>query len=279
MSVTSGQPVSSSVVNAAFVSRTQDTSTVGKLTISNVTESTDKDTGALIVEGGVGIEKNLNVGGNATFAGDLTVLGTTTTINSTVTEIEDAAIVLNSGGNDATADGSGLIIERTTTNGTIVYDQSLSSKFKCGNVGSESEIVTAATIVTTLSPYPKWYKYTVLHSALQAASLTNDINLFLLPAKAIISQIAVKHDVQFAGTGITKYELSIGVAGNLQKYTDKLDVSTAVAADNGWTFIGGSFESFTGATSIRLSATSTGANLDQSTAGSVEIYVLYTTLP
>ena len=32
--------------------------------INVVTESVDKDTGALIVEGGVGIEKNLNVGGN-----------------------------------------------------------------------------------------------------------------------------------------------------------------------------------------------------------------------
>jgi hypothetical protein len=33
------------------------------INIGDVTESTDKDTGALVVEGGVGIEKNLNVGG------------------------------------------------------------------------------------------------------------------------------------------------------------------------------------------------------------------------
>ena len=38
----------------------------GITTISNTTDSTNKDTGALIVEGGVGIEKNLNVGGNVT---------------------------------------------------------------------------------------------------------------------------------------------------------------------------------------------------------------------
>ena len=37
--------------------------------INVVTESTDKDTGALIVEGGVGIEKNLNVGGSISVSG------------------------------------------------------------------------------------------------------------------------------------------------------------------------------------------------------------------
>ena len=36
------------------------------------TESTDKDTGAVIVEGGVGIEKNLNVGGSLNIVGNAT---------------------------------------------------------------------------------------------------------------------------------------------------------------------------------------------------------------
>ena len=35
-----------------------------QITINDSTQSSDKDTGALVVEGGVGIEKNLNVGGN-----------------------------------------------------------------------------------------------------------------------------------------------------------------------------------------------------------------------
>ena len=38
--------------------------------INVVTESVDKDTGALIVEGGVGIEKSLNVGGNFSVSGN-----------------------------------------------------------------------------------------------------------------------------------------------------------------------------------------------------------------
>ena len=34
----------------------------GQTEILDATDSTDKDTGALVVDGGVGIEKNLNVG-------------------------------------------------------------------------------------------------------------------------------------------------------------------------------------------------------------------------
>lgn len=42
------------------------------INIGDVTESTNKDTGALVVEGGVGIEKNLNVGGTLNITGHAT---------------------------------------------------------------------------------------------------------------------------------------------------------------------------------------------------------------
>jgi hypothetical protein len=45
------------------------------INIGDVTQSTDKDTGALVVEGGVGIEKNLNVGGNLIVSGVTTFTG------------------------------------------------------------------------------------------------------------------------------------------------------------------------------------------------------------
>ena len=47
----------------------------GIVTFSNTTQSTDKDTGAVVVEGGVGIEKNLSVGGATTITGNLFVGG------------------------------------------------------------------------------------------------------------------------------------------------------------------------------------------------------------
>ena len=47
-------------------------SAAGVLTLSNVTESTNSTTGALIVSGGVGIAKSLFVGGNVSVGGTLT---------------------------------------------------------------------------------------------------------------------------------------------------------------------------------------------------------------
>ena len=47
----------------------------GIVTFSNTTQSTTKDNGAVVVEGGVGIEKNLSVGGATTITGNLFVGG------------------------------------------------------------------------------------------------------------------------------------------------------------------------------------------------------------
>ncbi len=46
-----------------------------KLLVKNTTDSTDKDTGAVIIEGGVGIEKNLNVGVDLGIGRDVTITG------------------------------------------------------------------------------------------------------------------------------------------------------------------------------------------------------------
>jgi hypothetical protein len=110
--------------------------------ITDTTTSTTKDNGALVVEGGVGIEENLNVGGNTIITGNLTVNGTTTTLNTATLDVEDTNITVNVNGNDASAEGAGLTIERTSTDGSLVFDSALTSKFKVGLLGSEAEIVT-----------------------------------------------------------------------------------------------------------------------------------------
>ena len=45
----------------------------GDIDFTSTTQSTDKDTGALVIDGGVGIEKNLNVGGSLTVVGGQTI--------------------------------------------------------------------------------------------------------------------------------------------------------------------------------------------------------------
>jgi hypothetical protein len=80
--------------------------------------------------------------------GALTINGTPTEINSVELTVTDANITVNSGGNDVSAEGSGLTIERTGVDGSLVYEDALASKFKVGSAGSESEIITANTTQT-----------------------------------------------------------------------------------------------------------------------------------
>lgn len=89
--------------------------------------------------------KDLTVGGDVTITGDLTVNGTTTTVNSATLDVTDTNITVNNGGNDALSEGAGLTIERTGTYGSMVYANALASRFKCGDLASESEVITAAT--------------------------------------------------------------------------------------------------------------------------------------
>lgn len=113
---------------------------------TDTTQSTTKDTGAIVTEGGVGIEKNLNVGGDATITGDLTVNGTTTTINTATLDVEDANVTVNKNGTQATANSNvaGFKVEMSdATHAQVGYDSTLASKFKAGNVGSEAELITS----------------------------------------------------------------------------------------------------------------------------------------
>lgn len=64
-----------------------DVRTTGVLSVTDTTESNSKDTGCLIVEGGIGIEKNLFVGGAATFAG-LLHRSTAAAITASVTQTQ-----------------------------------------------------------------------------------------------------------------------------------------------------------------------------------------------
>ena len=73
----------------------------GIANLNDTTSSTTTGTGALVVDGGVGIAENLNVGGNTVITGNLTVDGTTTTVNSTTTTLQDPIITLGGGEDNA----------------------------------------------------------------------------------------------------------------------------------------------------------------------------------
>lgn len=136
-------------------------------------------------------------------------------------------------------------------------------------------------VIGTLGAFPQWFKVQVSHTQLQAAALTNNIELYSLPLGGVIHAVHLKQSTAFAGTGITGYTVSVGIAGQAERFASLYDVKAAVAAttkqisnvvdspDNG------------SATSIKLFAVSVGANLSSSTAGILEIGLLLSlcTLP
>jgi hypothetical protein len=92
--------------------------------------------------------------GNGVFSGNLTVSGTTTTINSTILNVTDANITVNNGGNQSSANlnKAGLTINVSDgTNAVIGFASSLNSRFKCGDSGSEVEIVTVSHTQTLVN--------------------------------------------------------------------------------------------------------------------------------
>jgi hypothetical protein len=138
-------------VNSTVVHITGNESIAGIKTFSDITQSTTKDDGAVVIEGGLGIEKNVNIGGDVVITGGLQVNGTTTYVNTTNLQVKDANVVLNKGGNKAAADSAdaGLTVEITDgTNAVIGYDSTLASRFMCGEAGSLKEIADVSSIQT-----------------------------------------------------------------------------------------------------------------------------------
>jgi len=156
-------------------------------------------------------------------------------------------------------------------NGDFYYDSGTDT-FKFRQQG-------AWTGLASSTANPIWTKYTVSHTALQTAATTNDIELLSLPSKGMIQQIVIKHSVAFAGTSISAYTLSVGIASNFTKYTAAFNVFQSVTDTARSITQANDIESFSGTTSIRLKATSTGANLSASNAGSVDIWVMTSVLP
>lgn len=135
--------------------------------IRDTTDSSDKDTGALIVEGGVGIEKNLNVGvnlgvggtaiitGNTTLTGDLAVNGgDITTTSTTATVFNTNATTLNVG-QAATTVSLGATTGTTTVRNALTVGGAFTANSGAAAISPASANVVLSptgTGVVTINP-------------------------------------------------------------------------------------------------------------------------------
>lgn len=125
---------------------------------------------------------------------------------------------------------------------------------------------------------PRWVKVTKTFTDFSTAGLTNDIEIFSLPAKSIIISAQLVPTTAFTGGLIATYTVSVGKAGALTKYAIATDVFTGfpLPSISGISPLG--IESTSGATSIRAQAISTVGNLNAATTGSIDIYLLISNL-
>jgi len=125
-----------------------------------------------------------------------------------------------------------------------------------------------------------WAKYTfAFGDAFAIAATTNDVELVSLPANTAIEAVIVKHSTAMSGGSITAYTASVGIAGDLEKYASDFNVFQAAADGTKQYSSSGDVESFSGATSIRFRATSTGGDLNTATAGEVDVWIKTSTFP
>ena len=82
MSVASNSPLTSANSNAAYVSRTTNTSMTGTLDNQNTTDASSSTTGAVKTAGGLGVAKKLYVGTDANIGGTLSTAGLVQTGNT-----------------------------------------------------------------------------------------------------------------------------------------------------------------------------------------------------
>lgn len=147
-----GLPVNSAVTHAEFMSRTEDTSTTGKVDFNNTTDSTTSADGSIHTAGGLGVEKSLNVGLNANVSGELIVGGETTlndTLNaSNIIAADVSANTLLASGNIVSSSGN-ISGGNFSAAGAITSLVSVSApQINAGDIDATGD-VSAATINTT----------------------------------------------------------------------------------------------------------------------------------
>jgi hypothetical protein len=107
--------------------------------------NTGTETAPVLFSGATGNIDIGNASGTVRIVGNLEVQGTTTTLNTQTVQVEDNNILVNYGGSDITAQGSGLQVQTSGTAGSLIYDSAAATKFKAGLLGSEVEIVDKST--------------------------------------------------------------------------------------------------------------------------------------
>jgi hypothetical protein len=148
-----------------------------------------------------------------------------------------------------------------TGSGYSVFQHELRTEQKY----TQNYLKSIALVVNT----PHWIEFIYTHTQFQAAALESYISIGSLDG-VLIHAVRIKHSTAFAGTEIATYKVSCGVSTSKEKFAEKFDVFSATGVTN---YLMNSML-YREVNSLRVYAYSTGANLDQSTAGQVSVAIL-----
>lgn len=191
---------------------------------------------------------NLTITADALIQGNLTVNGTTTTLNTQNLDVTDKNITVSRGGNDAAAEGAGLTVDRTTTDGSIIYKAASATKWAAGDAGSEDDLVGATatqtltnktltspavtggsinnTVIGNTTPAAGTFTTMAATSGtIGGAAVTTDTNTQTLTNKTLTSPVIN------SPTGITKSDVGLGNVDNTSDATKNSAIATLTNKD------------------------------------------------
>ena len=117
----------------------------GAVTVAATTQADNKDTGALIVEGGAGVEKNLQVGGALGVTGSVAVASTTASTNK-----DTGALVLEGGvGVEGNVNAGGNV--EAAGNLAVGGNAAMGNDIAVDTVAVTAKVTFAGAVVTTPS--------------------------------------------------------------------------------------------------------------------------------
>lgn len=143
----------------------------------------------------------------------------------------------------------------------------------------QSQVETNQTnIISLQSAAVQWTKYTQAYTDFSTAATSVELSLATLSAAEVVHGVVIKHSTAFSGGSITSYEVSVGPSGDATKYVDSFDVDQTVASSAFLNTTLMEIEDFAATSILAVQAVTVGDNLDQASAGSVDIWVLSSTL-
>lgn len=153
-----------------------------------------------------------------------------------------------------------------------------------GDIGSNDDVVLqetlniegGASIRTTITDNNIKFDHalrqtTVTYTDYSAAATSEAITLITLSENQVLKSLVLKTTTAFAGTGITAAEVKVGISGDTGKILFYYDVAAAVANTN-FEVAQGPEPAFGGSKTILITLTTTGANIDQLTAGVLQVH-------